>query len=300
MVAAMSFRTAAGPAQRVIEPGGVLAVRLRRLGAAMLSVAARTAGFVRLAGRRGRRDVPIAGFTRGSRYRGIVAPGTVVTGPFLGIAGRGDRDRFGVRPLGRTHLDIAGLVPGDGGDIAGEHHPSLASERARDLDPAFGDGDRRTFVSHLDGEDGALDEGDRVGGADGEMGGRLAFDPEQGAAVILDHLDEAARLGGGRQAHSRRRRDDHIFLPPNQHRAAAGARRDDVAGGELAAARRGEDQAGMADLDRPRRLGDPPGRSFRRRGRAAPQGKKPQKKVSPHRRRSCRRTHEAPDKGAKP
>jgi hypothetical protein len=266
----------------------------------MLSVAARTAGFVRLAGRRGRRDVLIARLARGSRYRGIVAAATVVTGPFLGIAGRGDRDRLGVRPLGRTHLDVAGLVPGDGGDIAGEHHPSLAAERARDLDPPFGDGDGRTFVSHLHGEDGALDEGDRVGGADGEMGGRLALDPEQGAAVILDHLDEAARLGGGRQAHTRRRRDDHIFLSPNQHRAAAGARRDDVAVGEPAAARRGEDEAGMADPHRARRFGDPPGRSFRRRGRAAPQGKKPEQKVSPHRRRSCRRTRETPDKDAKP
>jgi hypothetical protein len=122
MVAAMSFRAAAGPAQRVIEPGGVLAVRLRRLGAALLSVAARTVGFVRLAGRRGRRDVPTARLARGSRYRGIVAASAVVTGPFLGIAGRGHGDRFGIRPFGRAHLDVAGLVPGDGGDIAGQHH----------------------------------------------------------------------------------------------------------------------------------------------------------------------------------
>jgi hypothetical protein len=119
------------------------------------------------------------------------------------------------------------------------------------------------------------------------MRGRLALDAEQGAAVILDHLDEAARLRGRGQADSRAGGDDHIFLAPYQHGAAAGAGGDDVAGRKLAAARRGEDQAGMGDADRTGGFGDPPSRRFRRHGRAAPQGENPDQKESPHRRRSC-------------
>jgi hypothetical protein len=119
------------------------------------------------------------------------------------------------------------------------------------------------------------------------MGGRLALDPEQGAAVILDHLDEAARLGGGGgEADPRARRDDHIFLAAHQHGPAAGTGADHVAGREPAAARRGQDEAGMDHPYRSRRLGDPPGRRFRRRGRAAPQAEKQKQKESPHRRRS--------------
>jgi hypothetical protein len=210
-----------------------------------------------------------------------------IAGAFLDVAGRGNGDRLGIRPFDGTHLDLARHSLVDHGYHAGKHHLRGAAQRARDLDAAFGDGDRRTLLGHLDGEHRAFDEGDGIGRADGEMGGRLALDAEQSAAVILDHLDQPARLGGAGQANLRARRDDHIFLAAHQHGAAAGAGGDDVARREQAAPRRGEDEARTADSHGARRFRHPPRGRVRRSGRAAPQGKKQKQKESPHRRRSC-------------
>jgi hypothetical protein len=230
---------------------------------------------------------PVAVSLRSPCQIALPARAGAIAWSLLRIAGGGDGDRFGIRSIGRTHADLAGRASVDDGDHAGENHLRGAAERARDLDSAFGDGDRRTLLGHVDGEHRALDEGDGVRSADCEMRGRLALDAEQRAAVILDHLDEAGRLGGGREAQPRAGGDDDIFLAPHQHGAAAGTGSDDVARREQSATDRGEDQARMTDSHWPRRFGHPPGWRVGRRGRAAPQGKKQKQKESPHRRRSC-------------
>jgi hypothetical protein len=103
------------------------------------------------------------------------------------------------------------------------------------------------------------------------MRGRLLFDSEQGAAVILDDLDQPPRFGRGRQAQSALRRDDDIFLPPNEHRSGAGGGGDDVAWRENSAAAGGGEAAAMFDLDGSGRFRHPPCRSVGGHGRSAPE-----------------------------
>jgi hypothetical protein len=92
------------------------------------------------------------------------------------------------------------------------------------------------------------------------MGSRLLFDPEGGAAEILQHLDDSARFRGGREAQARARRDDHIFLPSHQHRAPVRSGRDGIAGGERRASHGGGRSVSMLQLDRAGDLRDPPKR----------------------------------------
>jgi hypothetical protein len=100
------------------------------------------------------------------------------------------------------------------------------------------------------------------------MRSRLLLDPEGRPAPVLEHLDDPALLGGGRQSDPGARRHDDIFLSAHQHGPPVGAGRNDVARLKRGAARSGGGSAAMLDLHRSCGLGHPPGRDLREGGMA--------------------------------
>jgi len=207
------------------------------------------------------------------------AAGAAVGGSPLGLpAERGLRDVGGGRGVARHARRHLEPVRGRGGDRAGgagDDELALGAVGSRDLDPAFLDGHGRAGAIDRDGEDRPLDEGDEIRRANAEMRRVLLLDPEDGASVILQHLDDAARIARLREPQARRRRDDDVILAAHQHRPGAGGGLDHVARPQQCAATQGGDGVAVADVDLAGRFGDAPGglRGGRRRaGREEEQG----------------------------
>jgi hypothetical protein len=167
---------------------------------------------------------------------------------------------------GRFAADLSG-----GGDVQpvwicrsdcphppGDDQLALAAVGRGDLDPSLLDRHRRAGLVDRDGEHGALDERDEIRGADAEMRRVLLLDAEDGAAIIFEHLDDAAAVARFREAQPGAGRDDHIILAADQHGAGAGGGLDHVAGTEDGAAVHLNDAPALADVDPSRGFGDAP------------------------------------------
>lgn len=205
---------------------------------------------------------------------GLVSePGAAASGPAFRAGpsglGRGSAGRLG----GAAHLYPARLGrPYDRGHAGLDELAGAAIGRG-DLDPTLLDRDTRSFGVGGNGEHGALDERHQIGRSHSEMRRCLLLDSEGGAAEILEHLDDSARLGGGRQPKPGPRRDDYIFLAPDQHGPALNAGGDDVARLKHCASDGGGGAVAVLHVHRSGRLGHPPGRS-RGEGSVAPEEQK--------------------------
>jgi hypothetical protein len=96
----------------------------------------------------------------------------------------------------------------------------------------------------------------------------LLLDPEGGPAPVLQHLDDPALLGGGRQSDPGARRHDHIFLASHEDGPAVCAGGDDVARLERGSPHRCGGPSALLDLHRSGGLCHPPGGRLREGGMA--------------------------------
>jgi hypothetical protein len=143
---------------------------------------------------------------------------------------------LGIGRLGAARdrdVQLVGAGRGNGPDASGRHQLALAAVRGGDLNPALLDRDRGCLGVDGDGEHRPLDQSDEVGRAYAEMGRVLLLDPEDGTAVILDHLNDAARVARLGKAQPRGGRHNDVVLAPHEHGARAGRGLDDVARAQL-------------------------------------------------------------------
>jgi len=112
---------------------------------------------------------------------------------------------------------------------------------------------------------------------------RLALDPVQRAAGLLEHLDDAAaRSRGARDLQAAARRDHHEFLPAREHRTPVGARLHDIVDAKRNALAQRLHRTGPLQLRRPAHFGDAPGGRLRDRGRRiGPQGNEEEDQAEP-------------------
>ena len=179
------------------------------------------------------------------------------------------RGGFAAHLLARPDLEAVRSRGGDGAGIAGDDELALAARRSRDLDPSFLHRDHSAAAIDGDREHRAFHQRDEVRRADPEMRCLLLLDPEHRAAIILEHLDDAARIARLREAKPGGGRDDHIILPAHEHGARSGGGLDHVPRAQDRAAAHGGNAAAVADIDPSRRFGDAPGRFRGGSGRSA-------------------------------
>lgn len=143
---------------------------------------------------------------------------------------------------------------------AGGDQLAFVAIGSRDLDSAFGDGDRGAVGVRVHREHRSLDRRREQPGLDPEMRQRLLLDLVEGAAIGLDHFDEALRRRLARHREARRRRQDDDVAAMDQHRAARRPGAERVTRRQRHAARGRGGSPVMLEGHGPAGLADPPRR----------------------------------------
>jgi len=188
----------------------------------------------------------------------------------VGDVGRRVAGRFGAR----RDIEAVGLGGGDRAGATRDDQLALAAVRRRHLHAALLNRDRGAAAVDGDAEHRPLHEGDQIRGTDAEVRCLLLLDAKDGPPIILEDLDDAARIARLGQAQPRRRRDDHIILAAHEHGARARRRLDHVACAQHRPAPHRRHAVAVPDVDLARSLRHPPRGLARDGGGAGEEGDK--------------------------